>query len=144
MNNLSIAPLLRHAIGFDHLDRVFDNLYKLEDSKPSYPPYNIEKLDENSYEITMAVAGFSQEELDITVDGDTLTIRGINTEKTAEEKRQYLHKGIATRAFERQFNLAEHVKVANAGLDHGLLTIRLQREIPEEAKPRSIVININK
>lgn len=140
MNTYSLSPLLRHAIGFDHFDQLVNNLNKMDEASVSYPPYNIEKLDENSYLISIAVAGFAENDLSIVQERDVLTVRG-KIEKTEENSnREFLHKGIATRAFERKFNLAEHVNVLGAELLNGMLQIRLEREVPEAAKPRVIAI----
>lgn len=140
MNTLALSPLFRHSVGFDHLDRVFDRVFSSESASPSYPPYNIEKLGEDSYRITMAVAGFKQQDLSIVAHGDTLTVSGKIQEKEEGEGVSYLHRGIATRAFERRFTLADYVKVESASLEDGLLRISLLREIPEAAKPK--IINI--
>lgn len=140
MNTYSLTPLLRHAVGFDHFDRLVDNLNKIDESTLSYPPYNIEKTGENDYLITIAVAGFAEEDLNLTQERDILTVRGKISKPAENPERAFLHKGIATRAFERKFNLAEHVKVIGANLEHGLLQIRLEREVPEAAKPRTIQI----
>ena len=111
------------------------------DANPGYPPYNIEKLGEDAYRITMAVAGFAEDELDVTVKENTLVISGqAKAEEGEESEVQYLHRGIARRAFERRFELADTIKVQGAGLENGLLVISLQRVIPEEKKPRSIEI----
>ncbi len=120
------------------MDRVFDN----EKSAPSYPPYNIEKLENDKYRITMAVAGFKLNDVNITVHGDLLTINGEHSQsEESNEDITYLYKGIANRSFKRKFNLADHVKVVNANMEDGLLKIDLIREIPEDAKPRSIEIS---
>ncbi len=141
MTNLTMTPLFRHSVGFDRFNQLFDTLGKLDDTAPSYPPYNIEKLGEDDYSITMAVAGFSDADLSIVQEGDTLTVRG-KIEKSEENgSRHYLHKGIATRSFERKFSLADHVKVLGAKLEHGLLVVELKREVPETAKPKMIAIN---
>ena len=140
MNTYSLTPLLRHAVGFDHFDRLVDNLNKIDESTLSYPPYNIEKAGENDYLITIAVAGFAEEDLSLVQERDILTVRGKIQNPEQNEQREYLHKGIATRAFERKFNLAEHVRVISANLEHGLLQIHLEREVPEAAKPRTIEI----
>lgn len=140
MQTYSLTPLLRHAVGFDHFDRLVDNLNKIDESKAAYPPYNIEKTSETDYLITIAVAGFADEELNIMQERDILTVRGKIEKSPPAEGRAFLHKGIATRSFERKFNLAEHVKVTGAHLEHGLLQISLEREIPEAAKPREIAI----
>jgi len=141
MNTYSLTPLLRHAVGFDHVDRLFDSLNRMDESSPSYPPYNIEKTGENDYLVTLAVAGFGEDDLQITQEGDTLSVRGRIENKEEQETVEYLHKGIATRSFERKFTLADHVKVTDARLEKGLLRIALEREIPETEKPRTIAIN---
>lgn len=141
MNTLALTPLLRHSVGFDRFNQLFDTLTKAEESAPSYPPYNIEKTGEDSYIVTLAVAGFSEDDLTITQEGDALTVRGRIEKKSSEAQSEYLHKGIATRSFERTFSLADHVKVLGAELENGLLQVTLQREIPEAKKPRSIAIN---
>ncbi len=144
MTNLSLNPLFRHTVGFDRFNQLFDTLGKLDDGAPSYPPYNIEKHGEDEYSITMAVAGFADADLSLVAEGDTLTVRG-KIEKTEQEPaRTFLHKGIATRSFERKFSLADHVKVVGAELQNGLLVIALKREVPETAKPRMIEIGAAK
>lgn len=140
MNTYSLTPLLRHAVGFDQFDRLVDNLNKIDETKAAYPPYNIEKTGENDYLITIAVAGFAESDLSLTQERDVLTVRG-KIEKTEQASEStFLHKGIATRSFERKFNLAEHIKVIGAHLQNGLLQIALEREVPESAKPRTIEI----
>lgn len=141
MNAYDLTPLFRSTVGFDHLSDLIDSAFKLDERGLSYPPYNIAKLSEDDYEITMAVAGFKQSELTITAQQNTLTVKGNSTEKQEKEEKSYLHRGIATRGFERTFSLADHVKVVDASLTDGLLTIKLAREIPEASKPRSIPIN---
>lgn len=133
---LDLSPLHRSAIGFDRIASLLDAAAM--DSKPSYPPYNVELVEENRYRITMAVAGFNQEELEITSEQNTLVIAGKHAEKT---DRKYLYHGIAERNFERKFQLAEHVRVIDARLEHGLLHVELARELPEAMKPRKIAIN---
>lgn len=141
MNAYDLSPLFRSTVGFDHLSQLIDSAFKMDERGPSYPPYNIAKLSEDDYEITMAVAGFKQSDLNITVEQNMLTVSGANAEKTDEKGKAYLHRGIATRSFERKFSLADHVKVVDAQLADGLLTLKLVREIPEESKPRKIAIN---
>lgn len=138
MRTIDFSPLYRSAIGFDHLASLLDATARAEQKRPSYPPYNIEAMDENNYRITMAVAGFDQHELNIEQEKNTLTITGKKPETTDETR--YLHRGIATRNFEQQFQLAEHILVRGASVSNGLLTIELEREIPEELKPRTIQI----
>jgi molecular chaperone IbpA len=139
MRTLDFAPLLRSSIGFENLNRLVD--FAARGEGDSYPPYNIEKLAEDSYRISMAVAGFSREELELTVQDNILIIVG-KAEQTAEEgERQFLHRGIAKRAFERRFQLADTIKVTGAGYEHGLLNVELKREVPEHKKPRRIAID---
>lgn len=138
MNSIDLTPLYRNSIGFDRLASLLDNALRTDTVAPGYPPYNIEMLGENRYSITLAVAGFEQDELDIMVEKGVLTVRG---KKAKEEQRHYLHQGIANRAFERKFNLADYVEVSGANLNNGLLTISLKKEIPEAMKPRTIAIN---
>jgi molecular chaperone IbpA len=138
MRAFDLTPLFRSTIGFDHLSRMLDTATRGDDAALAYPPYNIEKLDEDHYRITMAVAGFAESDLDVTVQNHTLVITG----KTRNEDKptQYLHHGIAGRAFERRFELADTIHVDGAALVNGLLHVDLKREIPESAKPRSIPI----
>lgn len=140
MNSIDLTPLYRNSIGFDRLASLLDSALNSETVGNGYPPYNIEVLEENRYAITLAVAGFERNELDIQVEKGVLSIRG---KKASEQERKYLHRGIATRAFERKFNLADHVEVSGAELNNGLLTISLVREIPEAMKPRTIEISDN-
>jgi len=138
MRTYDFTPLYRSAIGFDRLAHLFDDALRAE-SQPSYPPYNIELVGEDKYRITMAVAGFDRSELDIETERDTLKV--IGRKQKNEEKRTFLHRGIAARDFEHSFQLADHVKVVGAKLDNGLLNIELVREIPEALKPRKIAID---
>jgi molecular chaperone IbpA len=135
-NTIDFSPLYHSAIGFDRMASLLDSVAR--DAKPSYPPYNIEQVEENHYRITMAVAGFTEDELEITSEQNSLVISGKQHEDN--ENRNYLHRGIATRNFERKFQLAEHVKVVSARLENGLLHVALEREIPEAMKPRKIAI----
>ncbi|WP_420346901.1 Hsp20 family protein [Pelagibius sp.] len=138
MRSLDLSPLFRATVGFDRLASALDAASRLDDSAYSYPPYNIEKTGDDSYRIVMAVAGFSEDELDVTAKENSLTITG---KKAAEgEEPKYLHRGIAARAFERRFDLADYIKVSGAKLENGLLSVELVREIPEAKKPRSIKI----
>ncbi|MEK9708508.1 MAG: Hsp20 family protein [Alphaproteobacteria bacterium] len=134
--NLDLTPLFRSTVGFDRMGRLLDTAFNSE--APSYPPYNIEKIANDQYRITMAVAGLNESDLDITQNNNTLIVTGEQEKDEVDSK--YLHLGIATRAFERQFELADHVNVTNAGLENGLLVIELKREVPEELKPRKIAI----
>ncbi|RUO30780.1 heat-shock protein [Aliidiomarina sedimenti] len=138
MNTIDLTPLYRSSIGFDRLASMLDNALRSDTSSGGYPPYNIEALGENRYGITIAVAGFAEDELDIQVERDVLTVRGRKSDD--EQERNYLYQGIAARAFERKFNLAEHVKVTEAEMRNGLLNIHLVKEVPEAHKPRSISI----
>ncbi len=138
MSTIDLSPLYRHSIGFDRLASLLDNAMHADAVTQSYPPYNIESLGENRYAITLAVAGFDKDELDLQVEKGVLSVRG---KKESTEERKYLHHGIANRAFERKFNLADYVEVTGANLNNGLLTIELVKEIPEAMKPRSIAIN---
>jgi molecular chaperone IbpA len=138
MRAFDMTPLLRTTVGFDRLARTMDSLASEQVS--TYPPYNIEKLDDDAYAISMAVAGFSEDDLDITVQENTLTVTGKIAQSDETVERHFLHRGIAERAFERRFSLADHIKVAEAKLEHGLLHIALKREVPEEAKPRTVSI----
>ena len=138
MRQIDFAPLYRSTVGFDRLFDLLDAAPGFDAAVPAYPPYNIERLGENEYRITMAVAGFSEDELKLDVKEQTLTVRG---EKKAEEKeRQFLHRGIAARAFERRFQLADHVEIKGADLKDGLLHVDLVRNVPERLKPRTIAI----
>ncbi len=138
MRNYDLTPLFRSSIGFDRLMRVMDSATRGEEGGASYPPYNIEKVDDQTYRLTMAVAGFSDENLSITVQDNVLVIMG--KARADDENVQYLYRGIAGRAFERHFQLADFIKVGEANLENGLLRITLQREIPEAMKPRTIEI----
>ena len=139
MRNFDFTPLYRSTIGFDRLTSLLDAATQREQSQPSYPPYNIELLDKDRYRITMAIAGFIDEELEIQSEQQTLTVKGRKADDGKE--RNYLHQGIAGRDFERVFQLADHVKVTGASLENGLLNIDLERELPETMKPRQIAIN---
>lgn len=139
MRTYDLTPLLRSTVGFDRMARLMDSMTRVEEQSLSYPPYNIEKLDENDYRITMAVAGFAADELDITVKENSLIISG-QAKSEEDENGRYLHRGIARRAFERRFDLAEFIKVTGASLENGLLHVELTREVPEAMKPRSIKI----
>ena len=131
------TPLYRSTVGFDRLAQMLGEANQYE--TPSYPPYNIERLSEDDYRITMAVAGFGHDDLDIEVKENTLRISG--AQQAAEDgDKEFLHQGIAARNFERQFQLAEHMRVVDAGLENGLLHVTLKREIPEAMKPRTIAI----
>ena len=138
MRTFDFSPLFRSTVGFD---RVFDLLDTVgrTDINPAYPPYNIERTDENHYRVTVAVAGFAEADLNVELREGVLTVQGKHSEES--NKAGYLYQGIAGRAFERRFQLAEHVQVKGAKLENGLLHIDLERVVPEEQKPRRIPIN---
>jgi molecular chaperone IbpA len=136
--DLDLSPLFRSAVGFDHMMRMLDEAARYNQVSEGYPPYNIESTGEDSYRITLAVAGFAEDELTIVDHQGTLTVSG--SKKKADDNARYLHHGIAARAFERRFSLADHVKVTGASLESGLLQIDLVREVPEAMKPRTIKI----
>jgi molecular chaperone IbpA len=138
MTTFDFSPLYRTSVGFDRLASMMSSATR-QDQGNSYPPYNIRTMGEDHYQITMAVAGFSEADLDITTEHNRLLITGKRSEDK-EEQGEYLHRGIATRSFERRFNLADHVRVVSASLENGLLHIGLEREIPEAMKPRTIKI----
>ena len=142
MRTFDLAPLYRSTVGFDRLFSLFDQLG--DNGSPGYPPYNIERTGENEYRITVAVAGFAENELSIEVKENALTIRGDKQVKTDEHKGETLYQGIAARAFERVFQLADYVAVKGASLENGLLHVDLVREIPEAKKPRQIAIGNGK
>ncbi|MBC2778153.1 Hsp20 family protein [Parasphingopyxis marina] len=138
MRSFDFAPLLRSSIGYENLNRLVDAATRGEGS--AYPPYNIEKVGEDAYRISMAVAGFGEDDLDVTVHENVLIVSGRVSEREEEETREFLHRGIGTRAFERRFELADTIQVTDAGYENGLLNIDLVREIPEEKRPRKIAI----
>ena len=137
MRSFDLTPLSRSTIGFDRMMQLFEDAVRFDSGEGSYPPYNIEKLGEDSYRITMAVAGFGEGDLSITQQANSLIVAG---RKQGEEDAQYLHHGLAARAFERRFDLADFITVTGASLVNGLLSIDLVREVPEAMKPRSIRI----
>ena len=139
MRHVDFSPLYRSTVGFDRLFSLLDTLGQ-PDAGQSYPPYNIEKTGENAYRITMAVAGFSEDEIQIEVHRNSLSVKAEKSEETAEDGTETLYRGIASRAFERRFQLADHMEVRGAALKNGLLHIDLKREVPEELKPRKIAI----
>ncbi len=141
MNRIDLTPLYRSSVGYDRFGSLLDAAFQTEKTSAGYPPYNIEALEENNYAITLAVAGFKQSELDIQVENGVLTVRG--KKEPVETNGNFLHQGIATRSFERKFNLADHIEVVNADLQDGLLSISLVKEVPEAMKPKSIAINGN-
>jgi len=137
MRTLDFAPLYRSTVGFDRLFSMLDQATQAEASS-TWPPYDIERVEDDAYRITMAVAGFAPDEIDLTQHDTTLQVTG--QRKSAEGERQLLHRGIAARTFRQTFNLADHVKVVGASLENGLLTVNLKREVPEALKPRRIPI----
>ncbi len=138
--NLDLTPLFRSSIGFDRMARLLDQAARTDQSQISYPPYNIEAINDNQFRITLALAGFSENELEITSEENTLTVKG---RKETEVEGNFIHRGIATRSFERRFQLADHVNVKGASMQNGLLNIELEREVPEAMKPRTIAIKNN-
>jgi len=138
MNTIDLTPIYRNSVGFDRMASLLNTALSSDSGTTGYPPYNIEIIDENQYAITLAVAGFDEQDLDINTEKGVLTVRG---SKAKEEEKHYLHKGIANRTFERKFNLADYVEVTGADLKLGILTIKLLKEIPEAMKPKKISIN---
>ena len=138
MRSFDFAPLLRTSIGFENLNRLVD--FATRGEGDSYPPYNIEKVGDDAYRIAMATAGFSREELELTAQDNVLIVTGRALDSEGEG-REFLHRGIAKRAFERRFQLADTIKVTGASYEHGLLNIQLVREVPEHKKPRTIAID---
>jgi len=143
MTSFDFSPLYRSAIGFDHLASLLDSIDNSDRSATSYPPYNIELVKDDNYRITMAVAGFGEDDINVEVENNTLTVSSLRKEEEGDNSRNYLHRGIAERNFRRQFKLADHIEVTGANMANGLLHIDLVREIPEAMKPRQIAINSN-
>jgi molecular chaperone IbpA len=142
MRTYDFAPLYRATVGFDQIADLMDRVLSTEETKPAYPPYNIEKLSDDSYRISIAVAGFADEDLTVEVRENALIVSARKAEEASE--RTFLHRGIATRAFERRFHLADHVHVTGASHADGMLHIDLVREVPEALKPRTIEISSTK
>ena len=138
MRNFDFSPLYRSTIGFDRLSSLMDAASRTDSNQTSYPPYNIELIGEDKYQITMAVAGFVEDELELHCEKQTLTVKG--SKASEETERNFLHQGIAARNFERRFQLADHVEVTGANLANGILHIDLVRVIPEAMKPKQIPI----
>jgi len=138
MRSFDLTPLFRSSVGFDRLDKLFDAAFRDAARDVSYPPYNIAKTGQDAYRITMAVAGFTEKDIDITVHDNVLSVKG--QLKEVPKEIEYLHRGIGQRAFEHRFQLADHVRVSGAKLANGLLDIELERVVPEEKKPRKIEI----
>ncbi len=139
MRTFDLAPLYRSTVGFDQLANMMDRVLSNDVAQPSYPPYNIEKTADDAYRISLAVAGFSADDLNIEVKQNALVVTAKKGEESTDKT--YLHRGIATRAFERRFHLADHVRVTSASHEDGMLHINLEREIPEALKPRRIEIS---
>ncbi|MBX2880791.1 MAG: Hsp20 family protein [Granulosicoccus sp.] len=135
---IDLTPLYANTVGFDRFGSLLDAALSADRQSASYPPYDIELVGENKYAITLAVAGFHDNEIDVQVEKGVLTVRGKKEEERKDSR--YLHRGIATRSFERKFNLADHVEVVNAQMDNGLLKIALHKEIPDAMKPRKIPV----
>ena len=139
-NAFSMAPLFRNSVGFDRFSDLFETALR-NDSSGGYPPYNVENLGEDSYRIVVAAAGFQQDDLDLQVEKGVLSVSGSKRESTSEEGVTFLHQGIAQRAFKLSFRLDDHIEIKGANLSNGLLSIDLQRVVPEEAKAKRIPIN---
>ncbi|MCH4874518.1 MULTISPECIES: Hsp20 family protein [Pseudomonas] len=139
-NAFSMAPLFRNSVGFDRFSDLFETALR-NDSSGGYPPYNVEKRGEDSYRIVVATAGFQQEDLDLQVEKGVLTVSGSKRDTSSEEGVTFLHQGIAQRAFKLSFRLDDHIEIKGANLSNGLLSIDLQRVVPEEAKAKRIPIN---
>ena len=140
MRTFDLSPLYRSTVGFDRLFSVLDSLGNVDNTAPTYPPYNIERTGENAYRVTMAVAGFGEDEITVETKENTLTVKGEKKAESEGTETEFLYRGIASRAFERRFQLADHVEVKGASLENGLLHVDLVREIPEAMKPRTIAI----
>ncbi len=134
-----LSPLYANTVGFDRFGSLLDSAMNAERQSAGYPPYDIELVGENKYAITLAVAGFDESEVDVQIEKGVLSVRG--KKEDAQKDSRYLHRGIATRSFERKFNLADHVEVVNAQMDNGLLKIALVKELPEAMKPRKIPVS---
>ena len=137
MNTFDLTPLFRHSIGFDHLEDIFDSMVRLNSYSNNYPPYNIRSNGKDQYSIELAVAGFEDKELSINLENGQITIEG----NKDNSEGNFMHEGIATRSFKRTFQLAEYVEVIGAGLNNGLLTVALERKLPEELRPKKIEIS---
>lgn len=142
MRTLDLSPLFRSTIGVDRVSRLLDSALQFDTAAPSYPPYNIEKTGDDAYRITMAVAGFGEDDIDVVTSEGTLTVRARSSVEEQDKGRTFLHRGIAGRAFERRFQLADYIKVSGASLVNGLLNIDLVREVPEAQKPRTVKIAV--
>lgn len=140
MRTYDLSPLYRSTVGFDRLANIMDNVRSTDSSQSGYPPYNIEKIGDDAYRISIAVAGFTDADLTIEARDGQLIIAGKKVAKAEEKEVNYLHRGIATRAFEKRFQLADHVRALGATTENGLLHVDLVREVPEALKPRKIEI----
>ncbi len=140
MRTLDLSPLHRFTVGFDRMSRLLDAAAHLDEGASAYPPYNIEKRGEDAYRVTLAVAGFREADLEVTVDDGTLIVSGRQERPDGEDGRSFMHRGIATRSFERRFQLADHIQVTGAALADGLLHVDLVREVPEDKKPRRVAV----
>ncbi len=141
-NLTTLSPLFRQSVGFDRFNDLFENVATETQHKPTFPPYDIVKTGENDYQIAMAVAGYDESDIEITIENERLKVSGKHETKTEEDdETTYLHRGIAKRAFEQSYRLADNMKVKGADLNNGLLTINIYREVPEEKKPQTIAIN---
>ena len=138
MRTLDMTPLFRTSVGFDRVHRFMDAALQSETTQTTYPPYNIQRHEDNEYSITLAVAGFAPEDLTIEVKENLLSVSGQKSKTSVSG--EFLHRGIAGRGFHRRYHLADHIRVLGAHMEHGLLTIQLIREIPESLKPRTIAI----
>lgn len=138
MQTYDFSPFYRSTVGFDRLFSRLDNLVGQE--AKSYPPYNIERIDDDSWRVTVAVAGFSADDIHVEVKENNLTIKGGHQDTSTQDQRQFLHRGIAERSFELRYQLGDYVEVVNAGLENGLLNIELRREVPESKKARRIEV----
>ena len=134
------TPLFRTSVGFDRMSRLLDSAARIEEGALSHPPYNIEQVGDHQYSITMALAGYGEDDLELTVHEGTLTVKTRPHEAGGGKDRKFLHRGIGGRAFERKFQLAENVEVVGAKLENGLLQVDLERVVPEAKKPRTIAI----
>jgi molecular chaperone IbpA len=140
MRTFDLSPLYRSTVGFDRLFSVLDSLTAGDSGVQTYPPYNIERTGENAYRVTMAVAGFGEDDISVETKENTLTVKGEKKSENGAKDSEFLYRGIAARTFERRFQLADHVEVKGATLENGLLHVDLVREIPEAMKPRTIAI----
>jgi len=141
MRTYDFSPIYRNFVGFDRMANLIDAASQASTNSNSYPPYNVARLDEDSYRVELAIAGFSETDIEIETHENVLTVKGQNSGQSANDEVDYLHRGIAERGFERRFQLADHVKVQGASLENGMLTIALLREVPEALKPRRIEIS---